>query len=83
MYMDHRGALMNELVFIAIHIVKPLLIAITILSTVIAITIISKEITTMKLTTRQVRALINMYGKKATREILKKEGLTLKDFGIR
>ena len=74
---------MNELVFVAIYIVKPLLIAITILSTVIAITIISKEITTMKLTTRQVRALINMYGKKATREILKKEGLTLKDFSIR
>lgn len=77
---------MQALVFIAVYIVKPALIIITIISVIVAAYIITttkgtKPMNT-QLTTRSVRKLIKAVGKTKTVELLETKGLRLKDFDI-
>jgi len=79
---------MSTLILIATAIIKPALIAITIISCVIAAYILTR--TTNKgnkamkqnITPRQARAMIKAIGRQKTAQLLAAKGLTLKDVGI-
>jgi hypothetical protein len=79
---------MVTLVYIATHIIKPLLMFVCILSCTLATLFIlnpTKGATTMHktYTTRDARKLIKLIGKEKARAILASHGLTLKELGIR
>jgi len=79
---------MVTLVYIATHIVKPLLMFVCILSCALATLFIlnpTKGATTMHktYTTRDARKLIKRIGKDKARAILSAHGLTFADLGIR
>ena len=77
---------MQDLVYIAAHIVKPALIIITIISCIVAAYIITTTKGTKPMntqhTTRSVRKLIKAVGKTKTIALLQSKGLRLKDFDI-
>lgn len=79
---------MMTLVYIATTFVKPALVYICILSCTLATLFIfkpTKGANTMHktYTTRDARKLIKLIGKEKARAILKSNGLTLQDLGIR
>ena len=78
---------MSILLFIATQIVKPILIVLAYLSVTIAVLVITKKHrgkNKMKnlYTTREVRKLIQIFGKVETVKILARNGLTLKHYRI-
>jgi hypothetical protein len=79
---------MSTLIFIATTIIKPALIAITIISCVIAAYILTRttnkgnKAMNQNITTRQARAMIKAIGRQKTAQLLAAKGLTLKDVGI-
>ncbi len=78
---------MSILLFIATQIVKPLLIIFAYLSVFIAILVITTKLrgqNKMKdlYTTREIRKLIQIFGRVETIKILARNGLTLRDYNI-
>ena len=77
---------MSALVFVAVHIVKPALFIVMILSCLMAIylTTTNKGAKHMrKVDTQQIRKMIKIFGRAKVRRILAQKGLTFEDLGIR
>ena len=77
---------MSALVFVAVHIVKPALFILMILSCLMAIylTTANKGAKHMrKVDTQQIRKMIKIFGRAKVRRILAQKGLTFEDLGIR
>ncbi len=77
---------MSALVFVAVHIVKPALFILMILSCLMAIylTTTNKGAKHMrKVDTQQIRKMIKIFGRAKVRKILAQKGLTFEDLGIR
>jgi len=76
---------MSALVFVAVHIVKPALFILMILSCLMAIylTTTNKGAKHMrKVDTQQIRKMIKIFGRAKVRKILAQKGLTFEDLGI-
>ena len=76
---------MSVLVYVAVHIVKPALFTLMILSCLMAIylTTTNKGAKRMrKVDAQQIRKMIKVFGRAKVRAILKEKGLTFKDLGI-
>ena len=77
---------MSVLVYVAVHIVKPALFIVMILSCLmVAIYLITtnKGAKHMrKVDTQQIRKMIKIFGRAKVRKILAQKGLTFKDLGI-
>lgn len=76
---------MSVLVYVAVHIVKPALFILMILSCLMAIYLITtnKGAKHMpQINTHQVRKMIKIFGRTKVRKILAQKGLTFKDLGI-
>lgn len=77
---------MSALVFVAVHIIKPALFILMILSCLMAIclTKTNKGAKHMrKVDTQQIRKMIKIFGRAKVRKILAQKGLTFEDLGIR
>ena len=77
---------MSALVFVAVHVVKPALFILMILSCLMAIylTTTNKGAKHMrKVDTQQIRKMIKIFGRAKVRRILAQKGLTFEDLGIR
>jgi len=77
---------MSALVFVAVHIVKPALFILMILSCLMAIylTTTNKGAKHMrKVDAQQIRKMIKVFGRAKVRRILAQKGLTFEDLGIR
>ena len=77
---------MSALVFVAVHIVKPALFILMILSCLMAIylTTTNKGAKHMpKVDTQQIRKMIKIFGREKVRKILKEKGLTFEDLNIK
>lgn len=79
---------MSALVFVAVHIVKPALFILMILSCLMAIYLTTTTTPTKsnkmhKVDTRQIRKMIKIFGRAKVRRILAQKGLTFEDLGIR
>ena len=78
---------MSALVFVAVHIVKPalfILMILSCLSAAIYLTTTNKGAKHMrKVDTQQIRKMIKIFGRAKVRRILAQKGLTFEDLGIR
>lgn len=77
---------MSALVFIAVHIIKPALFILMILSCLMAIylTKTNKGAKHMrKVDTQQIRKMIKIFGRAKVRKILAQKGLTFEDLNIK
>tara|TARA_Y100000114_G_C11646314_1_gene271906 strand:+ start:243 stop:479 length:237 start_codon:yes stop_codon:yes gene_type:complete len=78
---------MSALVFVAVHIVKPalfILMILSCLSAAIYLTTNNKGAKHMrKVDAQQIRKMIKVFGRTKVRAILKEKGLTFEDLGIR
>lgn len=77
---------MSALVFVAVHIVKPALFILMILSCLMAIyltTTPTRSNKMPKVDTQQIRKMIKIFGRAKVRRILAQKGLTFEDLGIR
>jgi hypothetical protein len=86
---------MSALVFVAVHIVKPALFILMILSCLMAIYLITTnkgakhmpnktiDLLYPHIDSKFIRKMIKIFGRAKVREILAQKGLTLEDLGIR